>query len=81
MAGLLGRPPKPLVKLYYFVGRTIGWNVPLKLLRTLRRLNSQNAKRQPLGQDMRAVLIDTFRDDVQKLGRLLDRDLSHWLSP
>ena len=81
MASLLGRPPKPFVRLYYFVGRTIGWNIPLKLLRTVRRWNSRNAKRDPLGPEMRAILIDAFRDDVHKLGRLLNRDLSHWLSP
>ncbi len=35
----------------------------------------------PIPQDVRASLIEDYRDDILRLGDLLQRDLSHWLRP
>lgn len=34
----------------------------------------------PLSQDLRKKLCDFYADDVEKLGKMLGRDLSHWLA-
>lgn len=44
----------------------------------IRRNNTAPEKRQPLTAEMRAELTAHFADDVARLGRLLDRDFSHW---
>lgn len=42
------------------------------------RLNTVKERRPPLSAKLRAELVEAFRDEVALLGRLLDRDLSHW---
>ncbi len=42
-------------------------------------LNTVRERRQPLSAEFRAELVETFRDEVVLLSRLLDRDLSHWV--
>jgi hypothetical protein len=41
--------------------------------------NKVEAQRQPLDPQVRQQIIDMFRDDVNLLSRVIDRDLSHWL--
>jgi glycosyltransferase involved in cell wall biosynthesis len=43
-------------------------------------LNSKPARRKPVSPRMREHLKDFYRDDIQKLSRLLGRDLSGWVS-
>jgi hypothetical protein len=33
-----------------------------------------------MAPSIRAELQDTYRDDIQRLQAILDRDLSHWLA-
>ncbi|MEE9346235.1 MAG: sulfotransferase [Methylococcales bacterium] len=42
--------------------------------------NRVRAQRTPMDESMREVLIEAFTDDVKKLGNLLNRDLSHWMT-
>lgn len=35
----------------------------------------------PIPQNVRAALLDEYRDDILRLGDLLQRDLSHWCNP
>lgn len=49
-----------------------------------RRLGEATAKRvypEPLREEFRAELSRVFRDDVERLSDLLNRDLRHWLEP
>jgi hypothetical protein len=48
------------------------------LRKRLKRFNKAPEKRQELSQEMRATLREYYRSDVEKLSRLLGRDLSHW---
>jgi hypothetical protein len=41
-------------------------------------LNTVKERRAPLSPEFRAELVETFRPEVTILGRVLDRDLSHW---
>jgi len=47
--------------------------------RKLVALNTVKEGRQPLSPAFRAELVTAFRDEVAHLGRLLGRDLSHWV--
>ncbi|HJY83139.1 MAG TPA: sulfotransferase [Candidatus Binatia bacterium] len=49
------------------------------LLKRLARWNRIEVRPAPLAPNMREKLRDTFAEDVAKLSRLLNRDLSHWL--
>jgi hypothetical protein len=42
-------------------------------------LNTVKERRRPLSPEFRAELVETFREEVALLSRLLNRDLSHWL--
>jgi hypothetical protein len=48
------------------------------LARSLRRLNTREAPRSPIDPDLRRRLEAEFAPDVERLGRLLGRDLAHW---
>ena len=48
------------------------------LERRLWKLNSRPARRPPLAPEVRAELKREFAPEVQRLGALLGRDLSHW---
>lgn len=47
--------------------------------RGLSRVNTINEPLEPLAPQTRKKLRDEFAPDIDELGRLLDRDLSHWL--
>lgn len=49
------------------------------LAAAIRRINTRARDRAALDEAMRAELCDYFADDVDRLGRLLNRDLSAWL--
>ena len=42
------------------------------------RLNTVTERRAPLAPALQAEMVETFRDEVRLLSRLLDRDLTHW---
>jgi len=51
-----------------------GLGIPTRLSRRLLR------KPPPLPRDVRERMLDEFRDDIAATGRLIGRDLSHWLA-
>jgi sulfotransferase family protein len=76
---LLMRPPR-VARL--IVPRTVGPSRPNFAGRLVKRLRKANVVRthwQPIGTHMRQEIVDCVRDDVDLLGRLLNRDLGHWL--
>lgn len=50
------------------------------LIGRMAKLNARQAKRVPLDSGLRDELAYEFRDDVRRMGELLGRDLSFWLS-
>jgi hypothetical protein len=59
----------------------LAWRTQI-LKKMVDRLASANrVSPPPVPQDVRASLIEDYRDDVLRLGDLLQRDLSHWLKP
>lgn len=55
-----------------------GWRLAL---RAMRRLNIRYVERAAMDPALRARLQERFRPQVEALGALLDRDLSHWSRP
>lgn len=51
-----------------------------KVRKRVKRFNKAREKRQPLPADMRAMLAEYYRVDVENLSALLGRDLTCWLS-
>jgi hypothetical protein len=52
----------------------LGWSQKLLLL------NSKSSARKGISPELRAELADFFREDVQKLSKLLNRDLTYWVA-
>jgi hypothetical protein len=53
--------------------------LPLRLHRRLRKWNRVVAQPEPLDERLRALLREHFAADVEKLAKLTQRDLDHWL--
>lgn len=73
-------PPKPIFKLLELwerkgKGRT-GYLRPLR--KRFKKWNTKPVERDVLDPALRAEVADAFAADVEKLSKLLDRDLSHW---
>ena len=67
--------PSWMTRLYEYSG-VRGYGIKGRLL----RLNTQKKQRSSLSPAFRAELLGVFRQDIVKLGKLLKRDLGHWLS-
>jgi len=49
------------------------------LINNLWNLNTRYMPRNPLTKELKQRLVDMYKDDIEKLGKLLNRDLSDWL--
>ncbi len=45
----------------------------------LQKIWSKNLKKAVMDPEMRLLLVEFYRDDINKLQKLLDKDLTHWL--
>lgn len=73
------KPPAPLRSAFRGLKRAVGGDSIGAVTRRLVALNTVKEGRQPLSPAFRAELVNAFRDEVAHLGRLLGRDLSHWI--
>lgn len=75
----------PKAPLLHHAMRTAGlWDVanrvtPAKVRPLLRRFFFQARSQPPLSATDRGILVEYFREDVNRLSYLLQRDLSHWM--
>ncbi len=76
LSDVLREPPKPFRSLARAV---LPSSARARLFQMAFRFNFPQRSRQPLSPTLTRRLADEFRDEVQQLGDLLDRDLSHWL--
>ena len=58
--------------------RKILSNKPLGIIKTIERLNTDIKKREPLKEELYISLRNEFLPTIEKLEKLLQRDLSHW---
>jgi hypothetical protein len=76
LQGLMQRPPPLLRKPLMLLPDKRMY----QLLILLANLNSSPATRPPLPEHLRAKLAQEFEGEVESLGMLLERDLSHWVA-
>jgi hypothetical protein len=83
------RVRSPLVQRLIFAPKLLLPLAPMlrrfPLVRTVRtrllEMNSQAKPRAPMDPELRRQLLEEFRPEIERLGRLIDRDLSAWLPP
>jgi Sulfotransferase domain len=73
------KPPPALRNVVRSLKRAVGAEGISAVKKKIVELNTVKQRRSPLGPDLRAELVETFRDEVALLSRLLNRDLSHWI--
>jgi hypothetical protein len=73
------KPPPALRTAFRGLKRAVGTEGITAVTKKLVQLNTVKEGRRPLSSQFRAELVATFRDEVALLGRLLERDLSHWV--
>ncbi|MGH7509222.1 MAG: sulfotransferase domain-containing protein [Gemmatimonadales bacterium] len=72
------KPPPALREAYLNIKEVLGAGGMNAIKRKVVELNTVKERRQPLSPEFRAELVETFRDEVALLSRLLNRDLTHW---
>ncbi len=72
------KPPPMLRNAIRSLKRAVGAEKLSAAKKKLVDLNTVREGRQPLSPEFRAELVETFREEVAVLSRLLNRDLSHW---
>jgi hypothetical protein len=72
------KPPPTLRGAVRGLKRAVGGEPISAAKKKLVALNTVRERRRPLPPELRAELVAVFRDEVVLLGRLMNRDLSHW---
>jgi hypothetical protein len=78
LRNFIRKPPPLLRPAYRSLKRTVGEERIGPLTEKILDLNTVKERRRPLSPAFRAELVDTFRDEVALLSRIVGRDLSHW---
>lgn len=72
------KPPPALRSAIRGLKRAVGAKEISAVKKRIVDFNTVQARRPPLSPALRAELVETFRDEVALLSRILNRDLSHW---
>ncbi|MBA2458072.1 MAG: sulfotransferase domain-containing protein [Gemmatimonadales bacterium] len=72
------KPPPALRQAFRGLKQAVGAEGISAVKKKVVALNTVREHRPPLSSELRAELVETFRDEVALLSRLLNRDLSHW---
>lgn len=73
------KPPPALHNAFRSLKQAVGPELIGAVKEKIVSLNTVKENRPPLSPEFRAELVETFRDEVALLSRLLNRDLSHWV--
>jgi hypothetical protein len=73
------KPPPVLRSAFRGLKRAVGGGALTAVAQKLVALNTSKEQRMPLSPQFRSELVATFQAEVRRLGRLLNRDLSHWV--
>ena len=72
------RPPRALMSVANGVKRALGIS-QLGILERVRSVNRETRKREPIPPAFLERLREAFGPEVERLSKMFDRDLSHWL--
>lgn len=73
------KPPPSLREAVRRVKQAAGSEGISAVKRRIVALNTVRERRPPLSPELRAEMVDTFREEVARLARVLNRNLSHWV--
>ena len=79
LRSLYRKPPPVLRSAFRGLKRVVGAGALSALSAKVLSINTTKERRPPLQPAFRAELAATFQEEVSHLGRLLNRDLSHWV--
>jgi sulfotransferase family protein len=79
LRNLFRKPPPALRSTYRSLKEKVGATRLDAIRKDIVDRNTVKERRPPLSPAFRAELVETFRDEVAVLARLLNRDLSHWV--
>jgi hypothetical protein len=79
LRSLYRKPPPALRSVFRGLKRVVGAGALSAAAGKVLELNTTKERRPPLQPAFRAELAAVFREEVNQLGRLLNRDLSHWV--
>jgi hypothetical protein len=79
LRSLYRKPPPALRSVFRGLKRVVGPGALGAAAGKVLELNTTKERRPPLQPAFRAELAAVFREEVNQLGRLLNRDLSHWV--
>jgi hypothetical protein len=71
------RPPKQIVLMANSVKKVLGVK-RLGIMNKVRSISTETRRREPLTSELKAELADYFKNDIDTLSMLLDRNLTHW---
>ena len=74
---LRNNPPKGLISIVKKFKKVVGIE-NISLMKKIHELNREKVQREPLSQEFKKELLDEFIDDINKLEKLINRDLSVW---
>ena len=78
LGNFLRKPPPQLRATVQRLKRMVGAEGISAVKKSVVGLNTRKERRSPLSPEFRAELVEVFREEVALLGRLMERDLSHW---
>jgi hypothetical protein len=73
------KPPPRLRSAVRRIKQVIGGSAIVSVKEKIVSANTVQERRPPLSPAFRAELVESFREEVALLSRLMNRDLSHWL--
>jgi hypothetical protein len=79
LRNFLRKPPPALRTAFRGLKQAVGEEGISAVKKKVLALNTVQEHRRPLSPELRAELVETFREEVQLLSRLMNRDLSHWV--
>lgn len=78
LGGFARKPPRVLRTAVQRLKQAVGAEGINAVKTRIVGLNTVKERREPLSPEFRGELVETFREEVALLSRLLNRDLSHW---
>lgn len=70
-------PPKNLLNTVRFIKKKIGLG-NVSLMGKVYERNLKSAKREAIEEELKNEISQYFKDDIEKLSKLINRDLEHW---
>lgn len=76
---LTEKPPQKLVDIAIKAKNFLGLE-RLKIIETIKKINKLERQRKSISIELKSKLIAEYKEDINKLSEILNKDLSHWMT-